>query len=383
MRKIHSWFSLVEIIIGILIVSIVMVSAFSVLWSIWISKTKLIERTQVERQAYFASERFFEMIKRWWTIDYEEYWNRFSYNTAYSNWHFTNQSGFWNYWNNGNPWTTVWWYGWRQYNCLSKNTDNMWTSWCLTDYNVTLDGWSSHDDYTWEPQRFTQYSRQFIDRNSDEDADGWDENGDGSVIDDDDDLFLWIGPEAFPNWVDVGELYLISNEWTERTLFRWNVWLDPDRPTWTVCTWTQNMTWTWCLWTIEFLKLVWEDFGYDHSDLSDDTDGSQWDGVIDTWFIHPDFLTGSTSVIADSNTYSYWQPIFPNTINVSDVEFYLYPNKDTEYSWRDSDVSIEVAPYLQLKMNLQPSWSQKRKVRWEIPVVEVATTIQLTDLDFR
>jgi hypothetical protein len=85
--------------------------------------------------------------------------------------------------------------------------------------------------------------------------------------------------------------------------------------------------------------------------------------VIDTWLIHPDFLTTTTDVVAGSNTTSYWQPIFPNSINVSNVEFYLFPNKDVEYSWRDTNAAIQVAPYLQIKMTLQPSWKEKRKIK--------------------
>jgi len=84
---------------------------------------------------------------------------------------------------------------------------------------------------------------------------------------------------------------------------------------------------------------------------------------VDTWLIHNDFLPNLTEVVAGSNGTNYWQTIFPNSINVSNAEFYLYPNKDLEYSWRDSNMGLQIAPYLQLKMTLQPSWKQKRKIR--------------------
>jgi hypothetical protein len=41
-----------------------MVSAFQALSAIGVGKVKLIEQTQVEKQAYFAGEKFFEMIKK-------------------------------------------------------------------------------------------------------------------------------------------------------------------------------------------------------------------------------------------------------------------------------------------------------------------------------
>jgi hypothetical protein len=132
------------------------------------------------------------------------------------------------------------------------------------------------------------------------------------------------------------------------------------------------MTGTGCLWTIEFLKLRGED--------------TIWDGQIDSWNIHPDFVSDGSLVVANESNLSstsYWQPIFPNTIHVSRFEVYGYPHKDTEFSWRDSDPSLQVAPYIQISMTLQPSWKQKRKIRGSIPQVDLTTTIQLTNLDFR
>lgn len=383
----NSWFSMVEILIGIIITSFIMVAAFSAITSIGIWKTKIIEKTQVEKQAYFASEIFFEMIKKWGSIDYEEYWNRYSYSTWYTDGHFTDDSGFWNY--GYLPAAGV--YGRKPYFCMSENGTQMGTGWCLEWYKGNYDNSHTSLSHKSKMQRYKQYSYQFIDYNSDADNDLGNEDASTETfinfVWDDDDLHLGIGPDAFPSGIDVWELYLINNEGNERTLFRWNVSLDPNAPTGATCdpvvAGEKAMTWTGCLGSIEFLKLTGEDFWFDHNSGVSDTDGTQDDGIIDTWLIHRDFLTGATDVIAGSGTYDYWQPIFPNSINVSDVEFYLYPHKDIHESWRDSDSSIENAPYLQLKMKLQPSWKQKRKIIGEIPVVDIATTIQLSDLDFR
>ncbi len=368
-----SWFSLIELLVGILIVSFVIIAWFQSLSAVWIAKAKLIEHTRIEKQSYFAAERFFELIKRWWTIDYEEYWNRYSFNTGYINGHFQNQTGFWNFGASGNPGTNN--YAGGFYYCESGNgsVNSMGTWWCLTSFN---NPWANYDA---EPQRYGQYELQFIDHNSDADA-SWDEDGDGNIIWDADDLYLGIWPEAFPNGIDLWELYLINEAGDERTYFRWHIDLDSSAPTWATCTGTQTLTWTGCLWTIEFLKLVGTDSWYNH--LDDGSTGDN-DGLIDTWRIHPDFSGDGSSPIAWSNSTDYWQAIFPNDIHVSRAEFYLYPNKNLKSSWRDSSENIKLAPYLQLHLTLEPWWKEKKRISWVSPTTDISTTIQLLDIDLQ
>ena len=388
------WFSLIEILIGILIISIIMVAAFQSLSAVWIAKVKLVEQTEIEKQAYYSSERFFELIKKWGTLDYEEYWNRYSYDRDYINWHFQDVSGFWNYWHDTTIWIPTATNFWpRLYNCIS-NAGNMWTDWCLEWKNISFNNSTTNVDVSNIPQRYKQYELQFIDRNSDNDADGWipgDEDWDGSVVWDDDDLYLWEGPAAFTwssNTNKVWELYLISNDGSERTYFRWTVTdvsSDPLAPTGASCNGlnTENPNGTWCQGTIEMLKLVGEDYWFDHVSTFVDADGSQNDGIIDTWYIHPDYAAGVTDIVAWSDTLNYWQPIFPNTINIKDFEIYAYPNKDLELSWRDDDNSILVAPYVQVKYTIEPSLKAKAKIKWATPSVDIATTIGLSSLDIK
>lgn len=387
-RSTLTWFTLIETLVSILIVSIVMVSAFQALSSIWIAKVKLIESTEIEKQAYFAAERFVELIKKGWTLDYEEYWNRSSYDTQYSSGHFLEVSGFWNYWDEWNIWSSI--HNDVFYYCASPDGWSMGTWGCLTANNTL---WRNDR----RPQLYGQYEQQFIDRNSDWDIDNgsWvsvpgDEDGDGNIIWDDDDLFLWEWPEAF-SWSlyknKVGELYLVSNDEQERTYFRWRVetatW--SSLPTWAICDYSNpvNPVGEACQWTVEFLKLSWRDYGYDHLSTTIDTDGSQYDGIIDTWMIHKDFTSSNTEIVAGSNSVNYWQSIFPDTIDVSDVEFFAYPNKSLEYSWRDDDTAILIAPYVRLQMTLSPSLKIKKKIVGKTPEVEVITTIQLTNLDIK
>lgn len=382
MLQSYKAFSLIEILIWILIISIIMVAAFQTLSSVWIAKVKLIERVEIEKQAYFSSERFFELIKKWWTLDYEEYWNRYSYDNSFVDGYFANISWFGNYADAVDIWSIS--YDDSLYYCVSPNSWSMWTWGCLLSHNtefLTIK----------RPQLFWQYEQQFIDRNSDGDTDGWDEDGDGSIIWDDDDLFLGIWPPAFSGSIDVNkvwELYLISNDGTQRTYFRWRVeeltW--SFVPSWAVCDLTSNPehpVWEACQGTIEMLQLIWADHWFDHDSWIIDADGSQWDGKIDTWFIHPDYASWNSTIVAGSNTNNYWQAIFPSTIHIKDFEIYAYPQKDLNLSWKDNISEILISPYIQIKYTIQPSLSIKAKIKWVPPSVDIATTINLLNLDIK
>jgi len=389
MHRSNKWFSLVEILIWILIVTTIMIAAFQALSAVWIAKVKIIEQSEIEKQAYFSSERLFELIKKWWTLDYEEYWNRYSYDATFSSWSFLTPSWFGNFGNSGNPTSNS--YADGPYNCISNGWwASMWTNWCVITNNRSYDLLSVNDDYRWQPQRYSQYQRQFIDRNSDNDTNNGDENGDGSIFWDDDDLFLGIWPKAFSWSVDenkVWELYLISNDGRERTYFRWRVETASGGfvPTGAICDYSNpsNPVWEACQWTIEMLKLVWVDYWYDHISWTWDSDWSEDDWLIDTWLIHEDYAWWNTNVVAWSNTQSYWQAIFPNTINIKDFEVYSYPNKDIRYSWRDNDPLILLSPYIQISYSIEPSLETKAKIIWESPRVDISTTIQLSNLDIK
>ncbi len=114
-----------------------------------------------------------------------------------------------------------------------------------------------------------------------------------------------------------------------------------------------------------------------------DPDGSQNDGIIDTWMIDPKFTTHSTEVVAGSDAQSYWKALFPESVNVMQVEFYAFPNKSSQLAWKEPGQQYQIAPYIQVKMTISPSWKEKKKIRGKIPQSEFTTTIGLTDLDFR
>lgn len=367
-------FTLIEIMVWILIFSIVIVAWFQAFSSLMIWKVKLIEKTSIEKEAFYFTEKFFQMIKEWWTIDYEEYFNRKIVWTNYSSWHYAPESWFGNFWPDWVTGSNGYWMWF--YVCRSNDWVLMWSGWCVNNFN-TWALWANYS-YSWS-QRYWQYSLQFLDYNSYWSSNLWDENWDGNIMWDDWDEWLWEWPSVFTGGILMKDLYLISWSRTKRTYFRWNVINDPI---WWWCDFTTTPeipTWTWCLWNIQFLKLDWKDWWLDHSSWSVDLDGTQYDGIIDTWAIDPDFALWS-EIIADSNNSSYWQNIFPDTINIKDVQFYVYPNKSLEYSWMDSSEETNLSPYIRISLKLS-SWQKvSRKIKWKKPEIDIKTTITLTDV---
>lgn len=373
-------FTLIEIMVWVLIVSIVIVSWFEAYMKIWIWKISLIEKTNMQKDSFYFSEKLFQIIKEWGTLDYEEYFNRKVIWTNFSSGNYLISSGFWNFGRNWFFWTTT--YGDTFYYCLSWNglVNKLGTTWC---YSNTLNtNWVSMN---WTQQRYWQYSYQFVDYNSNFDSDSWDEDGDWNLVWDDDDEFLWDWPIAFSWWLDVKELYLISWDKKTRTYIRWNVSVDPDKPVSETCTIDSSnvITWDWCRWTVEFLKLEWVDWWLDHDDTISDITQNDW--LIDTWLIDKQFtgldnLTNATSVVAWSSTDNYWKPIFSTWINVTEFKVYPYPNVKSEYFWRSTVISSNISPYVVLNLKIKPSWETRKKLKNEWKEINFNTTINLTDI---
>lgn len=377
----NSWFTLLEIIIWISIFSIVIVIWFQALWSIGVWKIKLMTRVNTEKQIYYFSEKFFEEIKKWWKIDYEEYFNRKLIWTDFSSGHYDKNSWFWNFWFNWIIWSSNYWSGF--YYCRSWDWINM-SSWTLNPTLWCFSG-STFNSYStsiiWQPQRYLQYALQFVDYNSNFDDDLWDENWDWNIIWDDDDEYLWEWPVVFTWWTDIKELYLISWDKTKRTIFRWNVKRDADAPPTSTCSIDSSnvITWTWCIWTVEYLKLEWRDWWINHDFLIP----SQWqfDWVIDTWIISKNFLWLTDDIVAGSNSVdNYWVPLFPDTINVSDFKIFPYPNKDLDLSWKDYSEEINTSAYARIQLSILPSWKLKKKITWNPKELKFSTTITLTNV---
>lgn len=139
------------------------------------------------------------------------------------------------------------------------------------------------------------------------------------------------------------------------------------------------------------LKLTGVDEGYDHGVYTGGAWGGYWDddGEIDTWLIHKDFDPNygsnpySQSGILATWTSSYWQDVFPESMNVKEVMFFAYPNVDLRYAWKDPRPQKQIAPYVQIKMILEPSYKEKLRIAWAPPQVPITTTIHLSDFNFQ
>lgn len=365
-------FTIIEILLWILIFSIIILVWFQALSRVNIWKIKLYTETDIEKQAFYFSEKMFDMIKSAWSVDYDEYFNRkVVWNTSFSSWHFLLPTWFGNFWKWWNLTTSN--YGDAFYYCLSWNWIAMWTWWCFS--NNFNNYWTS---LVWNYQRFWEYYYQFIDYNSNKDNDNWDEDGDSNMIWDDDDEIMWEWPSVFTWWKNTHELYLINLISKKRTFFRWNVINDPNKPSSVAdCDFSDqsNPTWSWCLWNIQFLKLDWEDWWFSHNK----TWTWLYDWQIDTWLYDEKIYW--TWIIAWTWTNLYQdlkrQNIFPNYINVSDVKFFVYPNKNSKYAWSDTTSTINIAPYLRIEIILSPSRKKIPGIKWKNPKIKISTTIAL------
>lgn len=371
-KKRYNAFTLIEVLLSITIIASVLISGFYAITHVTIGKVRLVELTKIQKESFYFSEKLFELIKSGWVIDFEEYFNRSVVgNTTFSSGHYNLPTGYGNFGYWGSVWTTN--YGSLIYYCISPDGTDMGTGWCLSSNNTAgLD----HDG---SPQRYGQYAMQFIDYNSDYNGDGGDENGNGNIIGDDDDKYIGQGPSIFNTNQNIRELYLISWDKQSRTLFRWHVSLDPEAPSAETCDFSNPETpiWEACLGTIEFLRLDAVDWWNDHDEGNVDTNGSQYDGITDTWILDPRFA-GNDTTIAGSNGTNYWEKLFPDTINITNFEIFAYPNKDVDLAWKDSTNSINQSPYMRMKLTLTPSRKKRKTIKGSVPKVDIATTIALT-----
>ncbi len=359
-------YSLIEIMTWILIVSIVMISAFYALSAANIWKVRIIDKGDIDREAYYFQEKLVDTIKQGGTIDYEEYFNRQTLNfgkaNIYKNGHYLEDSLFWNTSN-------------ALYFCLSWNGSPMWTGGCVASFNST---WT---DKNWIPQFYWQYAAMAVDYNSDASSDWWDEDGDGNPVGDDDDAYIWDMPSPFSSLTSLTELYLTSWDKRKRTYLRWNIFKDPKGSVSATCTWLNwvpsSITWTWCLGTIEVLKLEWVDWWNDHNLAVQDA--WQFDGIIDTWIYDREFYWLSTAILAN-NSDQYWIPLFSKDVNVKKVSFSLFPNKDQKLAWKDTSSSVNTAPFVKILLVLTPSISRQSGIKWKIPEFTVATTLNLSPI---
>lgn len=387
-------FTLIEIITSILVVALILLGAFQAMTSLWFGKIRLMQKTTSQKQMLYFSEKLFEMIKYWGTLDFEEYFNRKIVNqlsgTNYASGHYAKPTGYGNYWPSGTPGTINYWNGY--YYCISKNWQTMGDNGCVNNFNINSinSSWTRDQDYRWNPQTYGQYSFQFRDYNSNANADDhctttlrWDQNCNGNIIGDDDDNYFGKGPSVFSTGSTVAELYLLNGVKRQRTFFRYVVNNDPDAPTWSTCNssdgW-KSYTGTWCLGNIEYLIMDGRDWWLDHVQWNNDITENDW--VIDTWLINEKFLPNMSITIAGSNNpvNGYWQPLFPDNIHVTEFSIYPHPNIDEDRAWAMTNEDINVSQYVRIKVWMQPAWRDRKALKGIPREYMYTTTINLTDI---
>lgn len=385
------WFTLVEIVLGMTVFGFLMITVLVSVQNMSFVRIKTENRVKLLQELYFFSEKLVTNIKEGGSLDYEEYWNRKSFNTEVGTGHYMFPTWVGNYGSGGIVGTTT--YGNAPYLCRSgvNNTQRVWTGGCLTNRNSLTTGANADVNYSWTYQRYSEYALQFTDYNGNADTDGstpWDEDGDGFINEDEDDKDIGDGPNVL-SWA-LTELYLIDELARTRTYFRWILRSDPNAPIWTTCTLTWTSAGSGCLGNVQVLKLRWYDLWLDHSGTLISSNKA-FDGEIDTWVCHldwtcvgPDIWNGYGNLATGSGL--EWVDIFPDTINVKSIQFTAYPKKDPWKAWWSpdaaqwsSEISPFIHPYVRVELTLGFAWGKRRSLQWDDPMISINTTISLLD----
>lgn len=390
-------FTLFELAISMVIFGMIMISVLLSVENMSIARIKTSNRVTLLEELYFFSEQLVTSVKEGGSLDYEEYWNRNSFDTVFSSGHYTYPTWVGNY----GSWATVLsWvgpygnYGDGLYYCRSGSwsSERMGTGGCLLDKNaghIYANTWGS---YSGTYQRYGQYALQYMDYNGNADSDSskpGDEDMDGSIFGDEDDKDIWDWPIVISG--AISELYLLNAQAKTRTYFRWIIRQDPGTSTGcTVSGWVPNEG---CIGNIQILKLQWLDIWYSHS--WNVTDTGAFDGAVDSWVCHMDwrcswpYIPSANSNLATGRD-EEWVDLFPDTVNVKSLGFTAYPQKDPWKSWVAPDcigwscpisfISPFIHPYVRLELTLGFSWWKRRAIRNDDPTISINTSVSLSNM---
>ncbi|MBP9779314.1 type II secretion system protein [Candidatus Gracilibacteria bacterium] len=386
-------FTLVEIILGMTIFGLIMTSVLLSVQNMSFARIKTENRVKLLEELYFFSEKLSTNIKEGGTLDYEEYWNRNSYNTVEGTGHYMFPTGVGNYGSGGIMNAAIPPnYGETYYLCRSGDVAaggvRMGTGGCLSYNNDRrIDGTAS---YTGVYQRYGQYALQYYDYNGNADADLGDEDGDITITNDEDDKDIGDGPIVISG--ALRELYLIDKESNTRTFFRWIVRSDPNAPAGTICIESGVNTGSGCVGNIQILKLRGVDLGFDHTGTLAPSSNNAFDGTVDTWICHEDWACSGPQLppgygnLATGNDVE-WIDIFPDTVNVKSIKFIAYPKKDPWAAWNAPDaaqgsteISPFIHPYARVELTLGFAWGKRRMLQGDDPTISVTTSISLADI---
>ena len=331
----YRWFTLIEMLLAITWFFLIMVIVLSAYIKISDMRNSIDARQNLIQESYFALEKL-NILLRDFTIDYEEYFNRSMVGCDTNTWDFSRDVWdnwycdlFTNYWNANNILSDT--SSHERYYCSSQKTQTepqIVFTWYAMDWT-----WCAISGY----QSFGQYRQQFRDMK-------WDTNG-AWVVNDDDDMDMWIWPFAILNYTWVKELYLISQDGTQRVFFRRAL----------VWSWDRDWTW-WISWdtekryNLQVLKLRWFDAWNNHDF---DVNNSSWvyDGFIDTWACDYSLwfqCNGSwvwwwySWYYLPSDANDWRANMFPKNITISDRNLIISPTKNPQYIWKEW---LQINPY--------------------------------------
>lgn len=82
-------FTLFELAISMVIFGMIMISVLLSVENMSIARIKTSNRVTLLEELYFFSEQLVTSVKEGGSLDYEEYWNRNSFDTVFSSGHYT------------------------------------------------------------------------------------------------------------------------------------------------------------------------------------------------------------------------------------------------------------------------------------------------------
>ena len=334
-------FTLVEILVSITLLGIVLTSAYAAFQSVIIQQWQIDAQVDINRDVYYYTEKFFDLIQSSGNIDYEEYWNRrvLGYNKSFHNDIYTydvvSEFG-----NSGTLFSCISTYDTIDIRNSIMRNENYPTDNCFTGSHNNLG-----TSISWQ-QIYGQYSELFFDRNKNANDDGGDEDGDGEVRWDQDDRDTWLGPSVIDPIIQdtwISELYLAkqTDAGIQRTYFRFilekdstyiadHPWIDDCNPS----------SLEWCIGTVQMLRLV----GVD----------ADANGTVDSWTHHP-----------EHSDMDDWIDLFPPYINVVDMSLFITPTKNPVFAWNTpsipQDNGINVQSSVRIRLAVELAYERQRR----------------------
>lgn len=383
-RKIKG-FTLIEMLI-VLTIFFVLLSVVLGIYSQLIRTKYTIQAKQTLIQSsYYMFEKLNLELKNF-TVDYEEYFNR---KMVGCDW-----SAYWdNFKRNVNSGNNDWhcdnftYFGNRNSIALATETENILyycssQSWYSTPElviesdSIQAGTWcfsGSLISNSWYQQSFGQYAQQFWDYKDDI----WKWVG---VRLDDDDEDVWRWPVSIADTNNIKELYLISQDWTKRIMFRRKMIESGDwNRDWV--TWSDDSE----IWyNLQMLKLRWFDAWSNH-DFNISNSSWVYDGRVDTracdyawWFICNG--SGVWSVYSGFNLPADkddgWVSVFEKNLTISDFNIIISPNKNPNFA--RNETGNQINPYITLTITSKLYWQIRYKKLWFWSLDDFQLSLQTT-----